>query len=228
MTRDLSTDLRGPAPPDTAILPSVQSLGTDPLRGTRLPKRLAVIGDVHGNWEPLRRAISAAHAAAADLIACVGDIAGHPEATSRCVELLARTKAVTVRGNHDRWLLEAINTQPSVRDTLAPTTIAFLQSLPTTAQFDTENGLCILCHGVGQNDLGHFPVTFLRSFMSRQRRLARLPQDTGLIIHGHSHRSRVDIQNGVTIVSVGQLSGDAGTGCVMVTNGGRHVTPLAY
>ena len=191
-------------------------------------ERFAAIGDVHGNWQALARAISASRRAEAELIVCVGDIAGHPEATNRCADILAGAKVVTVRGNHDRWLLDAIRDQPSVAEAFTPQTQQFLRDLPATAHFGTNNGACLVCHGVGQNDLGHFPATFLRTFLSRQRRLGRLSPETSVVVHGHSHRSRVDVLDGLTIVSVGRVSGDASTGCVLISNGGRDVTPLRY
>jgi predicted phosphodiesterase len=191
-------------------------------------RQFAAIGDVHGKWQLLERAIGASRMAGAEVIVCVGDIAAQPEATDRCVELLSSNGVVTVRGNHDRWLLEASQERRSIAATLKPETLRFLTDLHPTARLDTAIGEAFISHGVGANDLGHFPVTFLTPFMKRQWRLGRLPREACFVIHGHSHRSRVDVQEDVAIVSVGPLSEDASVGCVLVTVEERSVTPLRY
>lgn len=191
-------------------------------------KRLAAIGDVHGNSLLLARAIEAARNSGAETIVCVGDVAGHPENTDRCCDLLKSNNVVTVRGNHDRWFLEAARTEPAIASSVRATTLEYLASLPPIAHFGTLIGLGMVCHGVGKNDLGHFPVTFLESFLRRERRLGRVPRECRMIIHGHSHRHEVRTCDDVTIISVGPLRDDGSMGCVVIQPADRTVEPLSY
>lgn len=112
--------------------------------------RLVLIGDVH--TEATRLALVLAHAqrAGADGVLCVGDIVDGPEDATRCIQLLRDHAVITVRGNHERWLLEGTPLEPFdgpawARDWLA--------TLPATRGVETIAGPLLLGHGVGDHDM---------------------------------------------------------------------------
>jgi len=76
--------------------------------------RAGLIGDVHGQLEPLRAAVALLQSQAdLDALLCTGDIPerGDPLLTEKsveCIRLLQEAKVQTVRGNHDRWKLDIL------------------------------------------------------------------------------------------------------------------------
>src|SRR5262245_53403051 len=125
--------------------------GNNPLR------RIGGIGDIHGEVDSLEVAINFFSTANVDLIMAVGDITDGPGSIDRCCELLQKYNVATVRGNHERWFLAG-----QMRDLPDATfetdineqTRKFLSSLPTTLVFETVGGRLLLCHGLGENDMG--------------------------------------------------------------------------
>ena len=190
--------------------------------------RFVAIGDVHGNSALLLRAILAARSTQPEVIFCVGDVAGSPAESAKCCELLSIHGVITVRGNHDRWLLEAAKARPEVASSVGGKTLRFLATLPVTSQFTTMGGVGMVCHGVAENDLGYFPVSFLEPFMNRLLRLHRLPHDCRVIVHGHSHQHKVRSCNGVTIISASPLRDDATDGCVEINLREKTVSSVPF
>jgi len=176
----------------------------------------------------LARALRAIRGAAPDVTVCLGDVAGRPSPTARCCELLVESGALVVRGNHDRWLIEGIERDSTVRDQVDARTVNFLRRLPPEMTLDTVHGLALVCHGVGTNDLGYFPTTFIRPFLSRLRRLGRLPTECKAILHGHSHVELTRTCEGVLIVSLGPLVESGTSGCVVVDFSALSVDQVSY
>src|SRR5947209_6645714 len=67
--------------------------------------RVAVISDIHGELDSLRRVLTAIDRAAIDQIWCLGDIVGlGATAPSEVVDLDRDRCALALAGNHDRWV----------------------------------------------------------------------------------------------------------------------------
>ena len=126
--------------------------------------RIGLIGDVHGEAARLVAALHFLRAARVERILCVGDIAdgtrddaadGAANA-NRCCDLLRQFEVETVRGNHDRWLLNGeLRDLPGAVDAadLSADSRQLLRDLPRTGEFETVRGPLLLCHGVGENDM---------------------------------------------------------------------------
>lgn len=118
--------------------------------------RLGIIGDVHAEDALLQTAIAHLLDAGVDALVCTGDIVDGTGDADRCCALLAENGVYTVRGNHDRWLIEGkVRHIPDAHlaENLLPETQAFLTGLPTQITLSTLNGPLLLCHGVANNDL---------------------------------------------------------------------------
>ena len=68
--------------------------------------RLAVITDIHGNVAALEAALDDIAARGIADILCLGDCASGMMWPGETTALLMQRAIPTVRGNHDRWLLE--------------------------------------------------------------------------------------------------------------------------
>ena len=68
--------------------------------------RLAVLADIHGNLAALEAVLDALRSRAVDATVNLGDLVTAPLWPAETLDLLDTLALPTVRGNHDRWLLE--------------------------------------------------------------------------------------------------------------------------
>ena len=67
--------------------------------------RIAVISDIHGDLDSLRRVLSAIDRAATEQIWCLRDIVGlGATVPAEVVDLVRDRCAIALAGNHDRWV----------------------------------------------------------------------------------------------------------------------------
>jgi predicted phosphodiesterase len=63
--------------------------------------RIAIISDIHSNFEALTKAIEVIDRQAIDEIICLGDIIGYGANPNECVELVRQRCSVVIKGNHE-------------------------------------------------------------------------------------------------------------------------------
>jgi hypothetical protein len=119
-------------------------------------RRFGAIGDVHAEDRLLGAALAHLASARVDTVLCVGDIVDGRGDVDACCTLLDEASALSVRGNHERWLLaremRGLPMAHQARD-LAPKTLAYLAALPVTRRLQTIAGPLLLCHGLGEDDM---------------------------------------------------------------------------
>lgn len=175
--------------------------------------KIGLIGDVHCEDSFLSLAINTLRSEQSEAFVCTGDVPTGRGDINRCCNLLRTNEVVTVRGNHDRWLLNFDDVQlphatsPSI---VTQSSWRFLESLPTTIDLRTPDGLALVCHGLMQHDmlsilpeqanweLEEHPI--LQSIMESAR--------YRWIINGHSHHRMVRRFRSITIVNAGTLRRD--------------------
>ena len=184
-------------------------------------RRLGIVGDVHGNVPALRRAIQALSRNGVDQVACVGDLAGSLVAAGTALELLTALGAVVVRGNHDRWLLEDMQSHEGTASERQ--SLERLAQLPASVCIQTVAGMALVCHGFADNDLATVPSHFGAAFVRRAMRLRALPSSCSAVICGHTHSRLVRDEAGVLFVRVGALSLSGEDGCAVYDASARTV-----
>lgn len=175
--------------------------------------RIGVIGDVHCEHHALALAIESLQTEGVDSIVCTGDLPTGPGQINTCCDLLRRNKVTTIRGNHDRWMLKQMVTSlpfATPANSLTKSSWRFLESLPITTDVQTSDGLALLCHGMGSEDmlsilpeqpdseLDDHPILWEIAKSGRYR----------WIINGHSHRRMVRHFQSLTIINAGTLRRD--------------------
>lgn len=175
--------------------------------------RIGVIGDVHAEHEHLRAALEYLQSIGVDEVVCTGDVVDGKGDLEACIDLLRLHKVATVRGNHDRWLLQnKARHVPDAhtRDTLSPCALKFLQALPSEMSLPTVLGPLMLCHGVGSDDLQKVWPGTSRMPAERSRSLDRIIErgQARLMINGHVHYRTMIHFTGLTLVNAGTLRGD--------------------
>ena len=173
-------------------------------------KQVGIIGDVHGQAERLQTVIAHLKATGVDAIVCTGDITDGFGDVDRCCHLLQAENVITVKGNHDRWCVnnELRNrAECTLFEDLSPKSRAFLQQLPTQVELETVEGLALLCHGLGSNDMGKLlPQDSPKDIAKNQDLQGLIQQDRyRYIINGHSHYRMVKTVEDLTVINGGTL-----------------------
>lgn len=173
--------------------------------------RIGIIGDVHAEHVSLAQALNHLKSRGAEKLLCVGDIVdGMKERDGNidaCCDLLKEFGVLTVRGNHERAVLD--NGLHDITDpaTLRADTVDFLRALPKTLRLQTPLGDLLLCHGYGENDLLRYWPDEKEEVLAQVPELQALAADIALrfVANGHSHMRMVRRFAGFTIINAGTL-----------------------
>ena len=116
--------------------------------------RFAAIADVHSNYLALEAVLADVRAQGISQIVNLGDAASGPLDAARTINLLVECGAVSVRGNHDRYLIDRAPDKMGswdrpAYDQLADRHLEWLGTLPPTRLF---NESVFLCHGTPASD----------------------------------------------------------------------------
>jgi len=191
-------------------------------------RRIGVIGDIHTESSRLEAALGFLQTAAVDRILAVGDIVTGSGDVNQCCALLRNFDVATVRGNHDRWFLTGMMwdlPEATSASDISATTYDFLRSLPQTRTFETVAGHLLLCHGLGENDMGRLLPDDTGYALEANEDLQRIirSHEFAFVVHGHTHQRMVRTFGDVTVINAGTLSrqhepcfllADFGTGVV--------------
>ena len=176
-------------------------------------QRLAVIADCHGNADALRAVLADIDREGAARIYNLGDHASGPLAAQETLSLLrGRADMLSIRGNHDRYLLgDPARMGPSdavARAQLGAAELDWLAALPATAR----EGEVHLCHGVPTSDLRYWMQAVTSAGQVVLRPLAEvaseIPAGEAAEVHlcGHSHLpGSLQVPQGSLIVNPGSV-----------------------
>lgn len=174
--------------------------------------RFGVVGDPHAEDQALRRCIDLLEAQQVDRILCVGDVADGPGDVDDCCRLLREHRVITVRGNHDRWLLAGqMRDLPDATDPreISVQSTAFFEALPVTVELETIHGMLLLCHGLGTNDMAQLRPDDEGYAIEANLELQELIRSRRYryVICGHTHRrmARRFGPDGLVVINAGTL-----------------------
>ncbi|NKB16360.1 MAG: metallophosphoesterase family protein [Sphingomonadales bacterium] len=173
--------------------------------------RVAVIADIHGNADALRAVLQDIRDQSPDAIINLGDCFSGPLDAGLTATLLGEAEiALTVRGNHDRWLLaegDGDDWDALARKQLSPDALAWLAALPVTGVLDEV----FACHACPKDDLtGLLEVsqadgTRNRAGLDHITRLAERV-DHRVMLCGHTHVARaLHLADGRLVVNPGTV-----------------------
>ncbi|MEM7077688.1 MAG: metallophosphoesterase [Pseudomonadota bacterium] len=173
-------------------------------------QRIGIIGDVHAQDDALEAALGFLQAEGVDVIICTGDVADGDGDIYRCIDLLRTHNVRTVRGNHDRWVLQGkARHVPNahLREELTHDCLDYLAGLPQEITLPTPQGDLLLCHGMACNDLQKIWPGTARMPPERSGTLDRLLDEGGLrfIVNGHVHYRTLIYFTALTLINAGTL-----------------------
>lgn len=175
--------------------------------------KFAVLADIHGNSFALQAVLADMHDLGVTMAVNLGDVFSGPLDARGTAALLLDRGFATVRGNHDRNLLQQdpANMGPSDRcafDQLDPAHFDWLRSLPETL---TVFGDVFLCHGTPTNDSRYWlEKVAVDGTVEEAPRHEILEQAEGLeaslILCAHSHIPRfLSLPDGRSILNPGSV-----------------------
>lgn len=184
------------------------------------PKLIGLIDDVHGEDVLLWEAIERLSACGAELLLCVGDVVDGQGDVERCIELLGRYGVLTVRGNHERWMLagDMRSLRNATRmEQLSASGLAFIRTLPATRTIDTAGGPLLLCHGLGENDMAELKPWDEGYALESNTDLTRvLLTNAAFVVGGHTHRAMNRRFGATTLVNPGTLHREHDPQCALL------------
>ena len=174
--------------------------------------KIAVLSDIHGNISALDAVIAHANSQSVDQIVNLGDICSGALWPEETADRLMGLNLPTIRGNHERQVLNCALDQMGLSDkrarlTLREDQLAWFAALPETLRFSDD---VVLVHGTPDSDL----IYFLETVTEHGVRPATLDEvaeragttDASLILCGHTHVPRaVRLTDGRLIVNPGSV-----------------------
>lgn len=175
--------------------------------------RFAVIADVHGNHLALEAVLTDISRQGIADIVNLGDCFSGPLTAGKTADILLAIDAVTVRGNHDRYLIEQAPEAMHASDRVAHGELSerhleWLRSLPFSVVYKDE---AYLCHATPTGDNVYWLETvspeghvYLKPIEEIEALAAGI--DFALILCGHSHIPRaVRLSDGRLIINPGSV-----------------------
>lgn len=174
--------------------------------------RLAVISDIHGNLVALEAVLADIKRRGVDKIVNCGDLCNSPLWPRETFDFLATLDLPTVRGNHDRWMVEVKPEEmsPALRYTyneLGVDRRRALGALPVNLRLDPD---ILMCHGTPTDDYEYLleendnGLLRLAHGDTVQRRLGDV--SASLVLCGHSHTQGMALApSGSLVVNPGSV-----------------------
>jgi putative phosphoesterase len=174
--------------------------------------RIAILADIHGNVRALRAVMEDMKQVTPDRVVNLGDTVSGPLEAAETADLLISLAWTTIRGNHDRQLLDQPAEEMGASDQAAFSELknhhkAWLSSLDAGGQ--VEN--LLLCHGTPDNDLVYLNETVEtdgRVRIATRAEIARRLDGSSarVVLCGHSHQPRiVALDDGRLVVNPGSV-----------------------
>lgn len=174
--------------------------------------KIAAISDIHGNLAALDAVLKDIARQDVDFVVNLGDLFSGALQPAETADRLLPLPFITIRGNHERQLLENDPQQMSLSDRHAYSALRtehweWLKSLPAELRIEDD---ILLVHGIPGNDLMYFleEVTqdgvVLASAELVQQRAAGVRES--LILCGHTHLPRkFELADGRVIINPGSV-----------------------
>ena len=170
-----------------------------------MQKRIALVTDIHGNKEALESILEDINTQDIEDIICLGDSIDIGPNSKECIDLLIDNNVKSVLGNHEIYLLNGTDFDPSitgeekehykwVKDSLTEKEIDYIKRCPLRYEINVEyeeskfSKKYVLCHYLINNEKDIYP--FEKNHLKRDINLWKKYNDDNIIYFiGHLHDS---------------------------------------
>jgi putative phosphoesterase len=174
--------------------------------------RIAVVADIHGNVRALRAVMDDIKTVSPDTVVNLGDCVSGPLEAAETCDVLISLAWTTVRGNHDRQLIDRPIAEMGASDQAAAGELknhhsGWLSALEPSAEVED----LLLCHGTPDNDSRYLLETVEpdgRVRLATQAEIARRLDGSSqkIVLCAHSHQPRfVSLNDGRIVINPGSV-----------------------
>ncbi len=176
--------------------------------------KFAVFSDIHSNLWALEAVLADAKKKSLDGLINLGDILYGPLAPRETYDLLQTEKILTIKGNQDRQIYEAneseITSNPTMQfilSELGSEPLDWMRKLPSTKSIDDE---LFLCHGTPDNDLIYLLENVADGYprIRPDHEIINFTAEVkeSVILCGHTHIPRaIQLSNGKLVINPGSV-----------------------
>lgn len=197
--------------------------------------RIAVMSDIHGNLWALEAVLADIARRNVELTVNLGDILSGPLLPAQTAERLMALALATIRGNHERQVLEDDPTRMGASDRWAHDCISAAQrewiaSLPVSMRLQDD---VLMVHGTPGSDLVYWMETVDPAGGQRRASYAEVLARAGdaqasLILCGHTHVPRaMQLDDGRLVVNPGSVGLQAYAGDLPYPHTAQNGSPHA-
>lgn len=181
--------------------------------------RIAIISDIHSNYQALKKVIEDIRRKNIDKVICAGDIIGKGINSRKCIDLVRENCDIVLRGNtDDRFSQNAESFRTDEveynrikwnQSLLTEVELAYLQSLPMTTEFYLSGNLVRVFHATPESvysTINNYNMDF-----SKKRSLFLPSNNTeshevaDIVIFGHVHYQFMEKIYNRTLVNCGSV-----------------------
>ncbi len=154
--------------------------------------RIAIISDIHSNWEALKAVWERIEELGCDDVFCLGDTVGYGARPVECLEHLLTHEVTCIQGNHDEMVADptlplkgnqaAIDAVLYNRSLLTDKHLQFLKSLPT--QREIARGVLLVHGSAGNRDR----YLVYRHDLKQSSLELLVKMGPGICFQGHTHQ----------------------------------------
>ena len=155
--------------------------------------RIAVLGDIHGNINALKKATENAEKQGVDFILSTGDLVDTEENAFEIMSFCKIKKILSVRGNHDDMVGYSKKIDKEIRE--------YYQNLPFDIELKVHNRKIKIFHGSKKRIEEYI---FEDSEIFNEYLEDSLEND--IIICGHTHIAHISEKNNVYVINPGSIS----------------------
>ena len=158
--------------------------------------RIAVISDIHGNVDALKKTIASIKNSKVDKIFCLGDIMGYLYDPFICIELIQHNNIICLQGNHDKYFVDFYYDRKNIFNytkkygssflhllkEVKSAHLTFLKNLPTKIEITLNNKKFFFCHANHKNNFDYINEENYNHFLK-----LHFIKNFDYFIFGHTH-----------------------------------------
>ena len=191
--------------------------------------KIAIISDIHGNYQALKAVISDIEQKNINYIICLGDVIGKGINSRKCIDLIKEKCNIVLQGNVDnRFCMnpdifkDDVNEYNRIKfhqQFLIDDDIKYLSNLPLCIEFYLSGNLIRLFHASPNNPyktVENYEMDFTKKYQLFEPNKNTTNNIADIVIFGHLHYQFVEKFYGKTLINCGSVGC---SGCPILKDG---------
>ena len=191
--------------------------------------KIAIVSDIHGNYQALKAVIDDIERKNINYIICLGDVIGKGINSRKCIDLIKTKCNIVLRGNvDDRFCMNPNNFKDADNEYnrikfyqrfLTDDDIKYLSNLPLCTEFYLSGNLIRLFHASPNNPyqtIENYEMDFTKKYKLFEPTENTTDRVADIVIFGHLHYQFLEKFYGKTLINCGSVGC---SGCPILKDG---------